>query len=179
MKQQDRKRPQSLEDERNAILERMQASRERYRRMLNGEEDLALTAEAGAQALQPQSAREQRSRTGEHASLQDTHMEPLAVASHLGHYQDPRQLAHFSAARRSFPRSKAVRWAMDHPLLCAAAVAAIVVIGPRKMVRAATGKTTRSAASKLRNLANIDLLTRVLTMVADIAQRNMSRPPRP
>ena len=179
MKQQDRQHPQSLEAERNAILERMQASRERYRRVLSGEEAFSLAEEAGAKSLRPQSSRGQRSHAFAHVASEDAHQEPLAVASHLAHTDDPRQLTHLSAARRDFPRSAAVPWAMDHPLLCAAAVAVIVVIGPRKMVRAARSNTKRSAASTLRNPANIDLLTRLLTMVADVAQRNMSRPPRP
>lgn len=179
MKQQDRKHPQSLEAERNAILERMQASRERFRRVLSGEEELSLAAEGGAQSLRTQSSRGQRSHAFAHVGPEDTHQESLAVASHLGHTHDPRQVTHLSAARRGFPRSVAVRWAMDHPLLCTAAVAVIVVIGPRKMVRAAMSNTARLAASTLRKPANIDLLTRLLIMVADVAQRNMSRPPRP
>ena len=179
MKQQDRKQPQSLEHERDAILERMQVSRERYRRLLSGEEEVSLAGEGGAQSLRTPSSRGQRSHAFAQFDPDDAHQETLAVASHPGHYHDPRELTHLSAARSGFPRCAAVRWAMDHPLLCAAAVAVIVVIGPRKMVRAAMSNTARSATSTLRNPANIDLLTRLLTMVADVAQRNMSRPPRP
>lgn len=167
----------SLEEERQSILERMQMSRETYRRMLSDQPDVLEHRRIGA-ARQP---------------------EPLAVASEVGHYRDDRQLARFSAAQGGFPRSTAMRWAMRHPFMCAAAVAAVAAIGPRRILRTAAGSGAVVTALRtamggtdtghenrapqpgltLRNPSNIDLITRVLSLVAALAQRSTARQRRP
>lgn len=169
----------SLEEERQSILERMQMSRETYRRMLSDQPDVIEHRRTGT-AHQP---------------------EPLAVAPEVAHYRDNRQLSRFSAAQGSFPRSAAMRWAMQHPFMCAAAVAAVVAIGPRRILHTAVSsgaaaKALRTAMSgsapdtanesrapqpglTLRNPSNIDLITRVLTLVAAFAQRSAAQQRRP
>lgn len=80
----------SLEEERRALLTRIEASRAVYRRMLSGAEDAN-----GQQAAQ------------------SSHEVALA-----------RKYA-------GFPRSRTVRWMMDHPLAVAAGISLLVWLAPR------------------------------------------------
>jgi len=128
----------SIEDERQAILDRMEASRERYRRMLRGQPEVI------ANVHHP---------VGRHAA--------------------------YALPEDRFPRSAAMRWVAQHPLLCAAAVAAVVVVGPRRIMRTAIKGGSTAASLTLRNSSNIDNLSRLFTIVADVVAHLPTRnPPR-
>jgi hypothetical protein len=74
----------------------------------------------------------------------------------------------------------AVRFVKEHPLLCATAVAAIVMIGPRriaKVARSAVSSGSAMTALTLRNQANVDLAGRLISQVVDyMQQRSRTRP---
>jgi hypothetical protein len=129
----------SLEEERQAILDRMQASRERYRRMLSSQPEV------------------------------------IANAAHPG----GRHAVYALPPDDHFPRSAAMRWVAQHPMLCAAAIAAVIVIGPGRIARTAMKGGSAASSLTLRNSPNIDTLGRLLTIVADVAARiPMRTPPR-
>jgi hypothetical protein len=128
----------SLEDERQAILDRMEASRERYRRMLRN---------------QPEVIANEAHPTGRHAV--------------------------YALPEDRFPRSAAMRWVAQHPVICAAAIAAVIVIGPGRIARTAMKGGSAATSLTLRNSPNIDTLGRLLSIVADVAARIPARnPPR-
>ncbi|HEX7649532.1 MAG TPA: hypothetical protein VF450_19200 [Noviherbaspirillum sp.] len=128
----------SLEDERQAILDRMAVSRERYRRMLHNQPEVI------ANAAHP---------VGRHAV--------------------------YALPDDRFPRSAAMRWVAQHPVLCAAAIAAVVVIGPARIVRTAMKGGSAATSLTLRNSPNIDTIGRLISIVADVAARiPMRTPPR-
>lgn len=128
----------SIEDERQAILDRMEVSRERYRRMLRNQPEVI------ANVHHP---------VGRHAA--------------------------YALPEDRFPRSAAMRWVAQHPLLCAAAIAAVVVIGPRRIMRTAIKGGNAAASLTVRNSPNIDTLSRLLTIVADVVAYLPTRnPPR-
>ena len=135
----------SLEEERQAILERMQMRRETYRRVLTGGGDLdqITVAPSGQAAL--------------------THH-----VTHASHAQAYSPLARPIPTR--FPRSTLMRVVTEHPLLCALGVAAIVAIGPRRIMRTVASSGTAVAALTARNQSNIDLLGKVLTMAGAYVQ---------
>lgn len=129
----------SLEEERKAILERMQMRRESYRRALAGGDDLARLAP-------PQGS----------ARLQPVHAQQL--------YPTQRPVP------TRFPRSTVMRVLVDHPLLCALGVAAVVAIGPRRIARTVAG-----GAGTVGNLAtgsqrNIDMLAKVMALAGAYMQ---------
>jgi hypothetical protein len=126
----------SIEDERQAILDRMEASRERYRRMLRDQPEVI------ANVHHP---------VGRHAA--------------------------YAVPEDRFPRSAAMRWVAQHPLLCAAAVAAVVVIGPRRIMRTAIKGGSAATSLTLRNSSNIDTLSRLFTIVADVVAHLPTRNP--
>ena len=94
----------SLEDQRRALLEQIEASRAVYRRMLTGE---SAPVQAGTTLPLPTSTSAGSRTTG------------VASATERG--------------SRALPggRSKAVQWAMDHPLWVAGGVALLVLLLPR------------------------------------------------
>jgi hypothetical protein len=122
----------SLEEERQAILTRMHATRENYRRLLSDEES-------------------------DVPGRQHTHV--------------------VNTAYKWVPSSGTIRLLAQHPILCAVAVTAVVAIGPRRLVRTVTDGGSKITNLTLRNQANIALLTRVITMVADAVQRSGTRYP--
>lgn len=66
-----------------------------------------------------------------------------------------------------FPRSALMRVLIEHPVLCAVGVAALVAIGPRRIVKTvASGATAVGTltATTATSQSNVDLLGRVLTM---------------
>lgn len=129
----------SIENERQAILDRMEASRERYRRMLRNQ--------------------------------------PEVIAN--VHHPVGRHAAYALPEEDRFPRSATMRWIAQHPLLCAAAIAAVVAIGPRRIVRTAIKGGNAAASLTLRTGSNIDTLSRLLTIVADVVAHLPTRnPPR-
>jgi hypothetical protein len=146
--------PHGLEAERQAILERMQMSRDAYRRFLSDDPELQLNGPHGSD------------HTSHHAI---SHMDTPHGSA--GHHGDRHQLTRFSGTRNAFPRSAAMRWATEHPFLCAAAVAAVVMIGPGRILRTAMKSGTAATALTLRNPSNVDLVSRVLTLVANYARR--------
>lgn len=140
----------SLESERNTILERMQMSRGGYRHMLADDDDD--TQYSGRQA---DAAR---------------HASPSASPLHPAYAQ-----SRHTRARGSFPRSATMKLLTRHPLACAIAVAAVVVIGPRRLLRTALTSGTTVTALTLRNQANIDMIGRLIAMAGQYAQRSRSR----
>lgn len=128
----------SLEDDRQAILDRMESSRSRYRRMLRNQPEVI------ANVHHP---------VGRHAA--------------------------YAVPEDRFPRSAALRWVAQHPLLCVAAIAAVVVIGPRRIARAALKGGSAATSLTLHNSPNIDTLGRLITIIADVAAHIPTRnPPR-
>jgi hypothetical protein len=139
---------QSLEAERLVILARMQANRERYRRMLMETSD-GQSHDTYLHGDQPAG---------------DFH------SSSYGHYGH-------SFVDTSGPRhNPAVVWIKEHPLLCAAAVAAVIAIGPRRIARSVVSSGTALTALTLRNQANVDMVGRLLSSVVSYLQRERTRP---
>ena len=95
-----------LEEQRDALLARIHASRAAYRQQMH-----AVEAEAAAPAPTM------------HELMDDTRTHP-------------------------FPRSQTMRWLLGHPLVIAGDVAAVLVIGPRRIVNgvARVGPLVSSAA---------------------------------
>jgi hypothetical protein len=148
----------SLEAERQTILARMQANREQYRRMLMNNTDAGRhgefpAAQHGAASTGPASA----------------DMESAYTPSHAHSFTD------FSDLRQN----PALLWMKQHPLLCAAAVAAVVAIGPKRIVRTArsvAASGTALTALTLRNQQNVDMLGRLLSTVVNYVQSERGRP---
>jgi hypothetical protein len=145
--------PHGLEAQRQAILERMQMSREAYRRFLRDEPELEVSVPHGG--IHPPS----------HT------ISPMQPDQSIHGYQNSHPISRFSGARDTFPRSAAMRWITEHPFMCAAAVAAVVMIGPGRIARLAMKGGTAATALTLRNPSNVDNISRVLSLVADYAQR--------
>ena len=99
----------SLEDQRRALLEQIEASRAVYRRMLSGEN----AAGSARLPVAPRAA----SAYGRAVDAGSANWRTLAPAMRGGLRQDS--------------RGKAVQWAMDHPLWVAAGVALLVWLLPR------------------------------------------------
>lgn len=147
----------SLEEERQNILHRMQVRREGYRRMLTDGSDIRSIAD-----VEP--------------------LVPGAAKAHLGHEAQSKggpqtswpterhAVSTYRPVPVRYPRSALMRVLMEHPLLCAAGVAAVVAIGPKRILR--TVMTGGTAASTLvaSNQSNIDLLGRILTMAGAYVQ---------
>lgn len=159
---------ESLEAERQTILSRMEASREHYRRMLMGEpNDYTQHKPASGEAVRSDAA----PNTNYYGHDSD------GIYGHGQHEQalDMSQLqgTALEAANAAFA------WVKQHPLLTAAAVAAIVAIGPRRIMKGvAAGGTAVGAAGAvaLRNPENIDLITRLFsTAAAGLKQRANAR----
>lgn len=129
----------SLEEERKAILERMQMRRESYRRALAGGIDLEQIP------AEPAGSRPQ-----------------LVHAQQLYPTQRP--------VPTRFPRSTLMRVLIDHPFLCAIGVAALVAIGPRRIVKTVAGGATAIGTLTANNQTNVDLLGKVLTMAGAYVQ---------
>lgn len=154
----------SLEDERKAILSRMQASRDGYRRMLmTGSEDHTPSQHISGNYVHDRS-------TATHAS----HFSGGVSGGGMGSGYNPYQV---NAAAQA-----ALNWAKQHPLICAAAVAAIVAIGPKRIAKTvgagmATGGTALGAltASTLNNPSNIENLTRLISTVMTYLQQHELR----
>jgi hypothetical protein len=136
---------QSLESERNAILNRMQMSRTGFRHKLADDEDEV------------------------HYAAED-----LRTTSPSGSLHHPAYVA--ARGRHRFPRSATMKLITQHPFACALAVAAVVVIGPRRIMRTALNSGTAVTALTLRNQANVDMIGRVLALVGQqVAQRRQAR----
>lgn len=88
--------------------------------------------------------------------------------------------ASYALANDQFPRSKAMRWVAQHPVLCAAAVAAVIAIGPARLARTAMKGGNAAGTLTARAASNIDNLTRILGMVATVVQSMQAarHPPR-
>lgn len=132
---------QSLEAERQAILDRIHSRRENYRRILHDGATLDKQPEMHA----------------------PHHQESSPIYAHS--YQPMHQ--HLDSG---FPRSTAMRMLMDHPLLVAAGVAAVVLIGPRRIMKTVATATATAGALTANNQSNMDMLGRLLTMAGAYAQ---------
>jgi len=143
----------SLEAERQAILDRMQARRERYRRMLTDGTGL----DEDAVVVEPRAAPGHAAR-------------PAIVQAHAGPTV-------YRAAPLSARHNPVVQALMEHPLLVALGVAALVALGPRRILRTVTTGTTAISTLAVRNQSNVDLAGRLLTMVGAYVQgRSKDRP---
>jgi hypothetical protein len=138
----------SLEEERQSILARIQSNREQYRRMLMENSDVQT-----------------------HGSyLRSSEHPPGTMQSSYGHY------GHSFADSRGIGHNPAVQWIKEHPLLCVAAVAAIIAIGPRRIAKTVVSSGGALTALTLRNQANVDMAGRLLSTVVDYMQRDRTRP---
>ncbi|QDZ27073.1 hypothetical protein [Noviherbaspirillum sp. UKPF54] len=81
--------------------------------------------------------------------------------------------ASYALAGPGFPRSKALRWVAEHPLMTAAAAATVLALVSSRVARGAAKNTVRSgnpaAAPLPRTASNIDAIVRLLTTVANLA----------
>jgi hypothetical protein len=122
--------------------------------------------------------RMQMSRTGFRHMLADDEDEMHAAAADL-HATSPLTSQHHPAhidSRHRFPRSATMRLLTRHPFACALTVAAVVVIGPRRIMRTVVNKGSVLTALTLRNQANVDMIGRVLALVGQqVAQRSRVR----
>lgn len=138
----------SLEAERQAILERMQMRRESYRRVLSGGGD-----------------------------LERIPAEPVGNPA-LTHAHGSQTRAYYQVSRpipTRFPRSTLMRVVTEHPLVCALGVAAVIAIGPRRIVRTVTASGTALTTLSTRNQSNIDLLGKLLAMAGAYVQGRAGR----
>lgn len=148
----------SLEAERDSILGRMQARREGYRRMLHDGLDISSISD-----VEPSGTHSSHPAHGVHA----------AGAAYPE--RSTGAVAPYGAGRDRFPRSTLMRVVTEHPLLCALGVAAVVVIGPKRIARTVmTGGTTVTALAA-GNRSNIDLIGRILTMAGAYVQGRTRR----
>jgi hypothetical protein len=146
---------QSLEMERQAILDRMQIRRERYRRMLTDGADLD-----DAVIVDPHPA-------GPYPAAHSLAHGPLPGASSTGVYH---RTGHGSA-RSLTPRNPVMRALYEHPYLVALGVAAVVAIGPKRILRTVTTSgTALSTVMASNNQSNVDLAGRLLTMIGAYVQ---------
>ncbi len=138
----------SLEEERQAILERMQMRRESYRRALTGGGDLdQLPIEAAGKAALTHVQ-------GAHAPAYNPLSRPIPTR---------------------FPRSTLMRVVTEHPLVCALGVAALIAIGPRRIMRTAMTSGTALTTLASRNQSNIALVGKVLSMAGAYVQNRTGR----
>jgi hypothetical protein len=136
---------QSLESERDAILRRMQMSRDSYRHTLLGEEHAAHSRNV--------------------ADVLD--VSPVASVHHPAYVQ---------TRHDGFPRSMTMKLLTRHPVAIAAVAAALVIIGPRRLTRAAVTGSTALATLTLRNKANAAMVSRLIAMAGQyMQQRNQPR----
>jgi hypothetical protein len=141
----------SLEAERQAILARMQANREQYRRML-----MDNTGSSGHREPAP-------------TNLANADMHPAYSQPYAHSFTD------YSSARHN----PALTWIKEHPFICAAAVAALVAIGPRRIASAARSVAaggTALTALTLRNQQNVETLGRLISTVVNYVQSERNRP---
>jgi hypothetical protein len=137
----------SLEAERQAILARMQEHREQYRRMLMENSDMQT-----------------------HGGYLHSNQSPTSYQPSYGHY------GHSFADYAHLRHNPALQWMKEHPLLCVAAVAAVIAIGPRRIARTVVRSGTALTALTLRNQANVDMAGRLISSVVDYLQRERNRP---
>lgn len=138
---------QSLEQERQAILDRMQMRRESYRRMLVEGEDF-------------------RKVSMSHDGMQGDHISGYARSS-AG--STPHSTAVYSYTR-AMPRTKLMQVVSEHPVLCALGVATVLAIGPRRLVRSVASSGAALSAVTM-DQSRMDMLGRVLSLVGSITQR--------
>jgi predicted phage tail protein len=123
--------------------------------------------------------RMQMSRTGFRHMLSDDEDEMRHAVADLHHEPasvSPHHPAHAQARARPFPRSVTMTLLTRHPFACALAVAAVVVIGPRRLVRAAAKSSGMVSALTLRNQANVDMISRLIALAGQqLAQRSRTR----
>lgn len=157
---------QSLEAQRQSLLSRMEANREQYRRMLMDNPDGPVYDNPGRRLHASGDARESG----------DQYSGGQQVA---GPYSGGERYAHAAYEHGPSPAIQALRWVQEHPLLCAAAVAAVVAIGPRRIVKTAVAGGTALTALTLRNQQNINSIVRVISQVAGYVQNERTRRYRP
>lgn len=114
--------------------------------------------------------RMQMSRSGyRHMLMEDTASDHDKPAAHYA--EEARALAMPQEEARQFPRSVTMRLITRHPFALALAVTALVVIGPRRIMRFAARGSTTATAMSLRNRDNIDLVSRLLALAVQTMQR--------
>lgn len=68
------------------------------------------------------------------------------------------------------PHNPVLRVIKEHPFLCALGVAALIMIGPKRIMRAAATGSAAAGALSARNNSNVDMIGRLLTMAGAYAQ---------
>jgi len=181
----------SLEAQREAILSRLHSSREEYRRLLNGEGP-SVAYERHVQTTQAYKAQASAHAEAAHVHAQAAAADMQAARSAAPGHASPAAPAHV-------PRQPHVNRALtvssqpvgnwrsnpvlalfeQHPLVCAAVVAAVVAVGPRRISQAfrSTNATLSELSTTLSsNQHHIETITRVLNTVATMLQQR--NPPR-
>lgn len=146
----------SLEMERQAILDRMQMRRERYRRMLTDGADLD-----DAVLVEPHAA-------SPYAGMHSLAADPLSGSASTRVYQRPQRTG-YAGTRSLAPRNPVLRVLAEHPFLIALGVAAVVAIGPKRILRTVTTSGT-AIGTVMGNQSNVDLAGRLLTMIGAYVQ---------
>jgi len=135
----------SLEIERQQILERMHARRDDYRRALLSGGDIDEVA------------------TGRHAVLE----------SHVAGSRRPlpvQRISYSTPHDSSMPGNPVMRAIKQHPVLCALGVAAVFALGPKRIARSVMTSGASLTALTTRNLSNVDMLGRLLTLAGTYVQ---------
>jgi hypothetical protein len=127
----------SLQTERDAILNRMQARRANYRRMLTDGTDID--------------------------DVPTTHR---VEGTHIYQYDH---------ASEGAPNNGMMRVVTEHPLLCALGVAAIVAIGPRRILRTVASGGALVGTLTVHNKSNMDMFGRLLTMAGAYTRGRSSK----
>lgn len=143
---------ETLEAERQAILERMRMRRENYRRMLTDGDEL-----------------------GEIPVGQAVHVDHSFAHSYT---PASRPVAAHQTVPDVFPRSTLVRTVMQHPVYIALGVAAILAIGPKRIMRTAVNSTAALTTLTGRNESNADLVGQLITLAGAYLQGHSSSQPK-
>lgn len=154
----------SLEAERQAILDRMQMRRESYRRMLTHGTDLDEPQVTDAHQAGTHAAG--RHAVGEHSAGTPHSLEPIPAQ-----VSPPVQ---YPSAPSQFPRSTLMRTITEHPYLCAVGVAAVVLIGPKRIARTVLGTGSTVSALAAGNQSQVDIAGKLLALAGAYVQGRSS-----
>lgn len=141
---------QSLEQERQAILDRMQMRRESYRRMLVNGEDMDARPSVGVVEAHRRPNPSQRFDRDDGAVADTT-------------------VYTYRRVPDTFPRTRLMQVVSEHPVLCALGVAAVLAIGPRRIVRTVASSSAAVGAIAT-SQSKMDMLGRVLAIAGAFAQ---------
>jgi hypothetical protein len=129
---------EGLEQQRRAILDRMQLRRDNYRRML--QENAPLEHLPDGEDLAP------------HVVTDAGVVAPLVAVPDIPEAPD------------TFPRSALMRVVSNHPIYWALGIATVVALGPRRIGRTVSKGANSVANATVRNSTAVDLLSGLLSL---------------